>query len=331
MADGRSFALVLDDVFKRHDTGHGHPERPARYDAVSAAVSHVGAPDRAIRVEARLAALEHIALCHAEDYIEAARRDIESGLLQLSTGDTDVCPASFEVARLAVGSVIGTVDAVLNGAAQTAFCAVRPPGHHARPNQGMGFCVFNNIAIGARYAQRQYGVERVLIADWDVHHGNGTQDIFYDDPSVFFFSTHQSPWYPGTGAGSETGEGTAEGTTMNRPLPAGSGREQILGAFRDDLVPAARAFRPDLVMISAGFDSRIGDPLGQFTLDDDDFVELTEIMRDLAETTAQGRDLRSRRRLQLGRIGRGRRGACPSASVMFRQPRPDGRRGCAMS
>jgi acetoin utilization deacetylase AcuC-like enzyme len=288
-AADRSFALVLDDVFKRHDTGHGHPERPARYDAVSSAAEGAGALEHAVRIEPYLASLEHIALCHTEDYIEVARRDIESGRPLLSTGDTEVCPASFEVARLAVGSVIGAVDAVLNGSAQTAFCAVRPPGHHARPDQGMGFCVFNNIAIGARYAQRQYGVERVLIADWDVHHGNGTQDIFYDDPSVFFFSTHQSPWYPGTGARSETGSGAAVGTTMNRPFPAGSGREQILGAFRNDLAPAARAFQPDLVMISAGFDSRIGDPLGNFTLDDDDFVELTEMMRDLAETTAQGR------------------------------------------
>ncbi|MDA0205555.1 MAG: histone deacetylase [Acidobacteria bacterium] len=288
-ADDHSFALVLNDVFKRHDTGHGHPERPARYDAVSSGVNRADALDHAVRIEAQLASLEHIALCHGEDYIEMARRDIESGLPQLSTGDTDVSLASFEVARLAVGSVIATVDAVLNGSAQTAFCALRPPGHHARPNQGMGFCVFNNIAIGARYAQQQYGIERVLIADWDVHHGNGTQDIFYDDPSVFFFSTHQSPWYPGTGARSETGSGAAVGTNMNRPFPAGSGREQVLGAFRDDLVPAARAFQPDLVMISAGFDSRIGDPLGNFTLDDDDFVELTEIMRDLADTTAQGR------------------------------------------
>ena len=289
MAVERSFALVLDDVFKRHDTGHGHPERPARYDAVTAAAGRAVTLNHTLRIEPRLASFEHLALCHGEDYIELARRDIEAGLPQLSTGDTDVSTASFEVARLAAGSVIGTVDAVLNGSAQTAFCAVRPPGHHARPNQGMGFCVFNNIAIGARYAQRQYGVERVLIADWDVHHGNGTQDIFYDDPSVFFFSTHQSPWYPGTGSRSETGSGVAVGTTMNRPFPAGSGREQILSAFRNDLLPAARAFQPDLVMISAGFDSRIGDPLGAFTLDDDDFVELTEILRELADTSAQGR------------------------------------------
>ena len=285
MADGRSFALVLDDVFKRHDTGHGHPERPARYDAVSAAVSHVGAPDRAIRVEARLAALEHIALCHAEDYIEAARRDIESGLLQLSTGDTDVCPASFEVARLAVGSVIGTVDAVLNGAAQTAFCAVRPPGHHARPNQGMGFCVFNNIAIGARYAQRQYGVERVLIADWDVHHGNGTQDIFWDDPSVLFCSTHQMPLYPGSGAKTETGAGNI----VNAPLSTNDGSDHFREAFKSRVLPKVADFQPDIILISAGFDAHHRDPLAQINLVADDFDWATAKLLDLADRSAKNR------------------------------------------
>jgi acetoin utilization deacetylase AcuC-like enzyme len=283
------FALVLDDVYKRHLTGHGHPERPERYDAVTSGVERSGVLEQTLRLEPTPAVLESISLCHSDAYIEIARRDIETGLPQLTTGDTAVSPASFEIARLAVGGVLSAVDAVLSGSAQTAFCALRPPGHHARPQQGMGFCIFNNIAIGARYAQQQYGVERVLIADWDVHHGNGTQDIFYDDPSVFFFSTHQSPWYPGTGDASETGRGAAKGTTQNHPLPAGSGREEILSAFRDDLLPASKAFQPDLVMISAGFDSREGDPLGNFTLSDNDFVALTSLLRELADTTAEGR------------------------------------------
>ncbi len=153
----------------------------------------------------------------------------------------------------------------------------------------MGFCLFNNIAVAARYAQSKHGLERVAIVDWDVHHGNGTQDIFYADPTVLFFSTHQSPWYPGTGAANETGHGAAEGTTINRPFPAGSGRKEIYEAFRNDLFKAATAFKPDLVMISAGFDSRSGDPLGDFTLLDEDFADLTKLMRDVAEASAGGR------------------------------------------
>jgi len=172
---------------------------------------------------------------------------------------------------------------------RNAFCIVRPPGHHASGNRGMGFCLFNNIAIAARYAQRKYGIGRVLIADWDVHHGNGTQDIFYSDGTVFFFSTHQYPWYPGTGAASETGEGPGLGTTLNCPFPAGSGRKEILGAFQEKLRPAAEAFKPGLVLLSAGFDSRIGDPLGNFLLTDTDFADLTALLREIADRHAQGR------------------------------------------
>jgi acetoin utilization deacetylase AcuC-like enzyme len=153
----------------------------------------------------------------------------------------------------------------------------------------MGFCIFNNVAIGARYAQRKYGIERVLIADWDVHHGNGTQDIFYSDGSVFFFSTHQSPWYPGTGAAHETGEGRGDGCTLNCPFPAGSGRREILSAFQERLLEATDRFKPDLVFTSAGFDSRLGDPLGQFTLGDHDFADLTGVMLEIADKHCGGR------------------------------------------
>jgi acetoin utilization deacetylase AcuC-like enzyme len=153
----------------------------------------------------------------------------------------------------------------------------------------MGFCLFNNVAVAARYAQKAYGVERVLIVDWDVHHGNGTQDIFYSDPSVFFFSVHQAPWYPGTGAAAETGEGAGKGTTLNCPLPAGAGHAEVFAAFRKKLVPAALAFKPDLILVSAGFDSRRGDPLGRFLLKDSDFAELTAILRELADRSARRR------------------------------------------
>jgi acetoin utilization deacetylase AcuC-like enzyme len=207
----------------------------------------------------------------------------------LSTGDTDICLESAAIARLAAGCVLSAVDAVFAREVQNAFCVVRPPGHHASAAQGMGFCLFNNIAIGARYAQSKHAAERVMIVDWDVHHGNGTQDIFYEDGQVLFFSTHQSPWYPGTGASNETGIGNGAGKTINCPLSAGSGRSEVTGAFRERLLPAATAFQPDLVMLSAGFDSRINDPLGHFLLTDADFKELTAMMLDVANKFSDGR------------------------------------------
>ena len=282
-------ALLLDPIYKQHLTGAGHPERPERYDAVIAGLEKAALVRDALRISVRRAAEDDIAMCHTRDYIASVKRDISRGARDLSTGDTAVGPRSLDVALEAVGGVMNCVDAVINNKAKNAFCAVRPPGHHATAARGMGFCIFNNIALAARYAQKKHGVSRVIIADWDVHHGNGTQDIFYDDGSVFFFSTHQSPWYPGTGARDETGEGAGRGTTMNCPFPAGSGRAQIGGAFREHLIPAMDKFEPELVMISAGFDSRDGDPLGRFTLTDEDFAELTRMLMDIADKHAGGR------------------------------------------
>jgi acetoin utilization deacetylase AcuC-like enzyme len=281
-------ALLLDSVYKQHITGPGHPERPERYDAVAATLERKGLVKSLARISVRPATEDEIAMCHSRDYIAVVKRDTARGAQDLSTGDTTIGPKSLDVALRAVGGVLNAVDAVMEGRVKNAFCAVRPPGHHATPVRGMGFCIFNNIAIGARYAQKKHGIERVLIADWDVHHGNGTQDVFYSDGSVFFFSTHQSPWYPGTGDAGETGEGKGKGMTMNCPLPAGSHKE-ILDAFRAKLMSAADAFKPDLVMISAGFDSRLNDPLGRFRLTDDDFADLTRMMLDMAEKHAGGR------------------------------------------
>jgi acetoin utilization deacetylase AcuC-like enzyme len=281
-----ALGILLDPLYKRHDTGPRHPETPDRYDAVTRALSGV----KAEPVKPREASIDELALCHTREYLATARTAISRGARELPTGDTQVSAASWDVAVQAVGGVLNAVDAVIQGRIQRAFCAVRPPGHHATPVRGMGFCVFNNIAVGALYARKKHGVQRVLIVDWDVHHGNGTQDAFYQDGSVLFVSTHQHPWYPGTGMAEERGEGKGSGRILNYPLPEGTGRELIVNQiFRQDLVKAADAFKPDLVMISAGFDSREGDPLGRFRLTDDDFREMTWVLRDVAEKHAGGR------------------------------------------
>jgi acetoin utilization deacetylase AcuC-like enzyme len=282
-------ALMNDAVFREHLMGRDHVERPERMDAVINAIAGAGLMARLERIPARDATEEELLLCHTREYLAIARHDVESGRPFLSTGDTDVTPNSWAIAVRAAGGVLNAVDAVMTGAAKHAFCAVRPPGHHANASRGMGFCLLNNIAIGARYAQRRHGIARVMIVDWDVHHGNGTQDIFYRDGSVFFFSSHQWPLYPGTGRADETGEGAGAGTTMNFPFPAGSGRREILGAMQEALAPAAEKFRPELVMISAGFDSRIGDLLGRFTLTDQDFADLTRLVIGIADRHAGGR------------------------------------------
>ena len=278
-------AFLADPVSKEHDTGPGHPEQPARWDAAVRGLGELTLTAMAPRA----ATMDELALCHTPEYIRTAQRDVLAGRSALSTGDTDISPRSFDVAVRAAGTCLHAVDLVMAGEARNAFCIVRPPGHHATPDRGMGFCLFNNIAIAARYAQRQYLLDRVAIVDWDVHHGNGTQDIFYADPSVFFFSTHQSPWYPGTGDLEETGHGPGKNTTLNCPFAAGAGRDQILGAFRSKLAPLMDDFRPDMVLLSAGFDSRLGDPLGRFRLSDADFAELTGVAMEIADKHAGGR------------------------------------------
>lgn len=282
-------ALAADPICREHLAGREHPERPERYDAVEDALRQAGLLNGLTKLAPRGATHEELALCHRREYLRTARHDVDSGYSYLSTGDTDIGPSSWEVASRAAGAGLNAVDAVAAGTARNAFCLVRPPGHHANAGRGMGFCLFNNVAIAARYAQQKHGVGRALIVDWDVHHGNGTQDIFYSDPSVFFFSTHQWPLYPGTGRADETGAGAGEGTTMNFPFPAGSGRTEVLGAVQNSLAAAMKTFRPEMVFISAGFDSRVGDLLGRFTLTDEDFVDLTKAVMEIADQYAGGR------------------------------------------
>jgi acetoin utilization deacetylase AcuC-like enzyme len=203
--------------------------------------------------------------------------------------DTKISSESFEVAKRAVGAALTGVDGVMAGEFDNAFALVRPPGHHATPEQAMGFCLFNNAAVAARYAQAKYGVEYVLIVDWDVHHGNGTQDIFYNDPSVYYFSTHQYPYYPGTGSAGETGEGKGEGYTLNIPLGAGTPARSHREAFREGLKRIEQRFHPDLIIISAGFDASRDDPLGGLMLTDNDFAEMTREITGMANRYGSGR------------------------------------------
>jgi len=286
---GLRTGLVYDPVYKTHDPGPGHPESPRRCDAIIDALSKEEFKDRLVRIAPRAASDEEILLCHTPQYLGTVRRDIESGASSLSTGDTGVCRDSLKAALLAAGGVLAGVDEVVARKVRNAFCAVRPPGHHAAPGRGMGFCVFDNIAIGARYARKNHKIEKVLIVDWDVHHGNGTQEIFYEDGAVMYFSTHQWPHYPGTGRASETGKGPGAGLILNCPFPAGAGRKEILGAMEDKLVPAADRFKPELVMVSAGFDARVDDPLGGFRLSDQDFTDMTNLVMDIARRHAADR------------------------------------------
>ncbi|HXG95097.1 MAG TPA: histone deacetylase [Blastocatellia bacterium] len=281
-------ALIYDPIYLNHKTGR-HPENADRVRAIiSALESDEELWPQLERRAPRAAADEDIMRCHNGRLIEQIRELCERGIPFVDL-DTAISRESFEVAQMAAGAVLVAVDEVFNGDAANAFALVRPPGHHATPNHAMGFCLFNNAAIGARYAQSKYGADRVLIIDWDVHHGNGTQDIFYSDPSVFYFSTHQYPYYPGTGAASERGLGKGDGTTLNIPLPAGTSARSHREAFSDALKEIEKHFQPDLIIISAGFDSRRGDPLGGLMLEDKDFREMTKEVMDMAERHAGSR------------------------------------------
>ena len=280
--------FVFHPTYKDHIAGLDHPECPERLDAILRALATEGLEDRLLKLAPREATLEEITACHTPAYVALAREEIAAGETELSTGDTSVSAMSWKAALLAAGAAETAIDALLEGKIKNAFCAVRPPGHHACSGRGMGFCVFNNVAIAARYAQRKHKLGKVAIVDWDVHHGNGTQEIFYEDGSVFYFSTHQLPWYPGTGHTEEKGAGKGLGCIMNCPFRAGAGRKEMLPAFTERLLPAMEKFKPELVLISAGFDGHEEDPLGRLKLTDADFVELTRLVVDLARQYANG-------------------------------------------
>ena len=285
----RGTGLLADRGCVDHDPGAMHPEQPARFETVVKRLKADGLYSELTPVDSRPATHKELVRCHPAEYLSLVEEDVRQGASMLRTGDTNLCPASLEVATRSAGGVLNAVDLVLQGDLDNAFCLVRPPGHHACPGTGMGFCIFNNVALAVRHAQVVHGVRRALIVDWDVHHGNGTQEFFYTDPNVLFFSTHQYPWYPGTGAASDRGAGAGEGLTINCPFPAGSGCAEILGAFDRRLLGAADEFRPEIVIVSAGFDSCRGDPLGHFQLVDKDFSDLTLLCLDIARRHAKGR------------------------------------------
>ncbi|NLS98247.1 MAG: SUMF1/EgtB/PvdO family nonheme iron enzyme [Planctomycetaceae bacterium] len=281
--------FVYDDVYLRHLTGSGHPERPERLQAIVDRLQAAGLLEKLRRIKPRPAEEKWLTAVHTPEHIAALRQLYAEGNRFAGSRDTPISESSYDVALVAVGGVLAAVDAVMAGEVRNAFCAVRPPGHHATPDRAMGFCLLNNVAIAARYVQQQHKLGKVLIVDWDVHHGNGTQDIFYKDPSVFYFGVHQHPFYPGTGSADERGEGDGKGFTLNVPLPAGSGDAEFQQAFTQKLVPAAREFRPDFVLISAGFDAHKDDLLGRMQVTTEGFAQLTSIVKQIAEEHCHGR------------------------------------------
>jgi acetoin utilization deacetylase AcuC-like enzyme len=295
-------ALVYDPAFLEHHVPNGFPEVPERLRRaiaiIDALVEEGTLPaEKLLRLAPRSATADELGTVHRPQYIERVRHAVETLIEQYGASDETaefanevyISPGSYNAAILAAGAPLVALDAVGEGRARNGYALVRPPGHHARPGQAMGFCIFNNIAVAARYAQQRWGWQRVLIVDYDVHHGNGTQEMFYSDPDVVYFSTHQYPWYPGTGASTEMGSGEGKGATINVPLPAGSGWSVYDPIFRQVLWPVADRFRPDVVLLSAGFDAHWQDPLGEMRLSTPDLSDLTLECIEIADRYCDGR------------------------------------------
>ena len=281
--------FVYDAIYLEHQTTEGHPESPRRLTAIVERLKASGLYARLAHVAPAPASAQWLHTIHAPAYVERVRRSCEQGQPYLDSFDVPISRKSYEAALMAAGGVLAAVDAVMRGEIRNAFCAVRPPGHHALADEAMGFCIFNNVAIGTRYAQQKHDLSKVLIVDWDVHHGNASQAAFFDDPNVLYFSVHQWPFYPGSGSERETGRGAGRNSVINVPLPAGSGDRDYVEAFESKLRPAALAFAPDFTFISAGFDAHEHDTLGSMRVTADGFAALTRIVKEIAARCCHGR------------------------------------------
>jgi acetoin utilization deacetylase AcuC-like enzyme len=287
----RKTGLVLSDRFMEHDTGRFHPERPDRIRAIRDRFAERGLLESAVAIEFAPVESELIERVHAAQYNKRVREACERGARVLDTPDCPICPATYEIARLAAGGVIAAVDAVADERVASAFCAVRPPGHHAEHGLAMGFCFFNNIALAAEHLRVKHGIQRVAILDWDVHHGNGTQHHFEADADVLFVSIHQHPatLFPGTGYEWETGSGPGEGTTLNVPMAPHTGDDDYRERFESQIFPAIESFKPEWLLVSTGFDAHRDDPLANVNLSTEMFGWMTREARELAERCCQGR------------------------------------------
>ncbi|TES90234.1 MAG: histone deacetylase [Candidatus Cloacimonadota bacterium] len=279
--------IVYDERYLDHRTGN-HPECAERLTAIYQYLKEKGILKETKEIEPYLAPLEVVEYIHSKPYIESIKKLSEMGGDMLDM-DTAVSPQTYEVALLAVGGVLAAIDAIMARTIKKALCLVRPPGHHSMPERGKGFCIFNNIAIGARYIQKKHDLKRVAIIDWDVHHGNGTQAAFYDDPTVFYLSIHQFPHYPGTGSENEVGINEGKGYTMNAPLTAGADITTYKKVFEERFLPTMKSFKPDFILISSGFDAHRDDPLAGINLLEEDYGLLTRMIGALAEEICNGR------------------------------------------
>jgi acetoin utilization deacetylase AcuC-like enzyme len=280
-------AVVIDQEYLKHQPGQFHPERSERIKVLLDLAASLDSAEFQL-LPPRAATRAEIEMCHSAEHVELIESTSRANQYALD-GDTVTSRDSFGVGLLAVGGFLRMLDAIAAGESRGGFALVRPPGHHARPERAMGFCLFNTIAIGAEHLKRVHHAERVLIMDWDVHHGNGTQEMFYADRSVFFISTHQYPFYPGTGAARDVGSGGGEGYTLNIPLPAGCADDEYLGVFRDVIVPAVKNFRPDWILVSAGFDPHRRDPLAGMGVTENGFAAMARALLRLADECAGGK------------------------------------------